>query len=334
MQVPEIQTLFILLGKLPFNIFDAVICLCLIAYLFEEYIGGGKQAVSNLLSLIVSFFLGLTTYTFLSDLLAQMFHASKGFSDATAFFALSIPYYFLFNKLSSIIINSAKLPANNAGSKIVAVVAGALSFFFISAFVVSIFLSFPISAFFKSEMRSSVFGKILYTRTQIIESSVKQVFGATINETINFLTVPQETNTSVPLNFQTGNVTVDQDSENKMLALVNAARQKQGVGPLVPNAALLKLARAYGIKMLAEGYFSHFTPEGLSPFDRLSQTGIPYTAAGENLAFAPDVDLAFAGLMKSEGHRKNILDPQFHLVGIGVIDAGPYGKMFIQEFTD
>jgi uncharacterized protein YkwD len=38
--------------------------------------------------------------------------------------------------------------------------------------------------------------------------------------------------------------------------------------------------------------------------------------------------------MNSEGHRKNILDPEFKRLGIGVIDNGVYGKMFVQIFTD
>jgi len=38
--------------------------------------------------------------------------------------------------------------------------------------------------------------------------------------------------------------------------------------------------------------------------------------------------------MDSPGHRANILRPDFRKVGIGVIDGGAYGKMFVQVFTD
>jgi uncharacterized protein YkwD len=40
------------------------------------------------------------------------------------------------------------------------------------------------------------------------------------------------------------------------------------------------------------------------------------------------------GLLNSPGHRANILNGNFKKVGIGVMDAGVYGKMFVQEFTD
>ncbi len=86
--------------------------------------------------------------------------------------------------------------------------------------------------------------------------------------------------------------------------------------------------------MLARGYFSHYTPEGLSPFDRMAKANIAFIAAGENLAFAPNVTLAMQGLMQSPGHRANILSKDFGRVGIGVLDAGIYGEMFVQEFKD
>jgi hypothetical protein len=37
--------------------------------------------------------------------------------------------------------------------------------------------------------------------------------------------------------------------------------------------------------------------------------------------------------MKSEKHKENILNPQYTHLGIGVIEGGPYGRMFSQEFV-
>jgi uncharacterized protein YkwD len=36
--------------------------------------------------------------------------------------------------------------------------------------------------------------------------------------------------------------------------------------------------------------------------------------------------------MQSAGHRKNILNPAFTHIGIGVVKGGPYGTMFTQMF--
>ena len=119
-----------------------------------------------------------------------------------------------------------------------------------------------------------------------------------------------------------------------MLNLVNLERGKKGLPTLAFAEDLSGVARLHAKDMLERGYFSHYTPEGASPFDRMEAFGITYQYAGENLAFAPDVQIAMAGLMKSPGHRENILSPNFRKGGIGVIDAGIYGKMFVQEFSD
>lgn len=49
---------------------------------------------------------------------------------------------------------------------------------------------------------------------------------------------------------------------------------------------------------------------------------------------APNAQIAQEGLMQSPGHRENILDPQYHRVGIGAYSAGPFRTMFSQEFTN
>jgi uncharacterized protein YkwD len=74
--------------------------------------------------------------------------------------------------------------------------------------------------------------------------------------------------------------------------------------------------------MFARGYFAHETPEGRSPFDRMSADGVKFMTAGENLALAPTLQVAHNGLMKSPGHRANILAKDFGRVGIGILDGG------------
>jgi uncharacterized protein YkwD len=60
--------------------------------------------------------------------------------------------------------------------------------------------------------------------------------------------------------------------------------------------------------------------------------GITYQTAGENLAGNQTVDRAHTSLMNSQGHRENILSSNYSEVGIGIVDGGPYGKMFVQLF--
>ena len=84
--------------------------------------------------------------------------------------------------------------------------------------------------------------------------------------------------------------------------------------------------------MIQRGYFSHYNPEGLSPFDRMSRAGISYRTAGENLAINVSVPAAEQAFMNSSGHRANILNSSYTEVGIGVVHS-PSGSVYVvQEF--
>ncbi len=120
--------------------------------------------------------------------------------------------------------------------------------------------------------------------------------------------------------------------EKQMLDLVNRERLRRGTNPLQANPALVQLARLKARDMIQNNYFSHTSPTYGSPFDMMRQFGIRYSWAGENLAGAPSVEVAHTSLMNSTGHRRNILNEHFTQVGIGIVDGGPYGKMFVQMF--
>ena len=94
------------------------------------------------------------------------------------------------------------------------------------------------------------------------------------------------------------------------------------------------MARAHSLDMFRRGYFAHDSPDGLSPAERLVHASIPFRLMGENLAYAPSVQIAHDGLMHSPDHRANILRTEFGRVGIGVIRSQFRGRMFSQEFAD
>ena len=124
----------------------------------------------------------------------------------------------------------------------------------------------------------------------------------------------------------------DPEAERQMVELVNEERAAVGLPALRLEARLVPVAREHSAEMFRLRYFGHTSPVSGSPFDRLEAAGIAYSRAGENLAYAQSVAVAHRGLMQSEGHRENILRPEFTRIGIGVISAGPYGRMFTQMF--
>ncbi|HXM56966.1 MAG TPA: CAP domain-containing protein [Candidatus Dormibacteraeota bacterium] len=127
----------------------------------------------------------------------------------------------------------------------------------------------------------------------------------------------------------------DPAGEDRMLQLVNQARAQVGLSPLRGDTLLQQAAREHSSDMYKRHYFSHRTPDGKSPYDRLHDLRFHYVTAGENLAFAPDVDQAFDSLMKSPDHKANILNPDYRCVGIGAYKGlNGYEEMFTQDFSD
>lgn len=123
------------------------------------------------------------------------------------------------------------------------------------------------------------------------------------------------------------------DKERQMIDLVNQERAKAGLESLAVDMRLVALAREKAQDMIDRGYFSHQSPTYGSPFDMMKAAGITYRTAGENIAGAPTVERAHTALMNSEGHRRNILNPAFDYIGIGIVEGGPYGLMLSQMFT-
>lgn len=205
----------------------------------------------------------------------------------------------------------------------------------IITFVLLIILALPLRGSIKKDIGDSLTGRALVKYAEQF-GGVKSLLNEVTATAQKFLTVEPRSKERINLDVapSKAQLTVDEASERRMFELVNSERAKVGVGPLVMDTTITAVARAHSRDMFEKHYFSHINPQGQDAGDRLTAAGIPFTYAGENLAYAPDLATAHQGLMNSEGHRKNILDPAFHRVGIGVIDGGIYGKMFAQNFTD
>ncbi|SDY31919.1 Uncharacterized conserved protein YkwD, contains CAP (CSP/antigen 5/PR1) domain [Geodermatophilus africanus] len=123
----------------------------------------------------------------------------------------------------------------------------------------------------------------------------------------------------------------DPGAEAAVLALVNQARAAAGCGAVTADPALAAVARAHSADMRDRDYFSHASPEGLSPFDRAEQAGIDYSRA-ENIAYGQaDAAAVMKAWLESPGHRANILDCELTRLGVGVAE-GTGGPWWTQLF--
>lgn len=318
-------------------------CLLLVILGFsaiEGYALGVILATFDLVKFVASFLGGLKFYGVIAAGLINIFHMSSGYANALGFFIsafiIEVLLHLLLRKMVKRVNNNGLFQKSDLSlvNNILGIFPGILSGVVLLMFILTVVTTLPVSPYLKGLVNTSSVGSFLVGRSQIIEHEIAGAFGGAANDTLNFLTVEPKSNASVSLGFKVTHGSIDSNAENKMVELVNQERTKRGLTPLSMDSLLQKLAREYAQEMLSRGYFSHYTPEGLSPFDRMSGSDINFEYAGENLAFSPNVDLAMQGLMNSPGHKANILSPNFHRVGVGVIDAGIYGEMFVQEFTD
>ena len=107
--------------------------------------------------------------------------------------------------------------------------------------------------------------------------------------------------------------------QQQVLDLVNAERTKRGISALTLDSNLSSVATKKSQDMVNKNYFDHTSPTYGSPFDMMKQFGISYRTAGENIAKGQKTPQeVVTAWMNSEGHRKNILTPNFTNLGVGI----------------
>jgi uncharacterized protein YkwD len=103
-----------------------------------------------------------------------------------------------------------------------------------------------------------------------------------------------------------------------VLCLVNRERTQRGLPTLKEDSHLDRSAQGWTQTMVSTGQFSH----GADFAARISAAGFNWSAAGENIATGfPTPAAVVAGWMASPGHCRNILDPDYSAIGIGMVAA-------------
>ena len=147
---------------------------------------------------------------------------------------------------------------------------------------------------------------------------------------------PTQKPTEAPAELPTNscNSIYDADTEKdcytlsyKVFEIVNQERIKAGVKPLKFNNDMYKAAMVRAKE--CDESFSHDRPNGTSCFTALKEAGVKYFSAGENIAmgYRTPADV-MKGWMNSEGHRNNILNPNFTDFACGVYKSGYWSQFF------
>lgn len=317
------------------NWVDLVILVILLYYVLEGYRVGFWGILADFLSFLGSLLLSLRAYKFTAGLLRSNFSLSHSLSNAIGFLltvvVLEIALSYLFAYLISQLPEKIKRIKWNRELGIIPALGEGI---ILTAFILSLILGLPLKPSFKKDITESKIGSYILKATQGAEKNINEIFGGAIEDSLTSLMIRPGSKESVPLEVGRQELAVDERSEAEMFRLINEERKKQGVRELIWYPEVIPVARAHAKDMWEREYFSHYSPEGEDVGDRLEKAQIKYFVAGENLALAPTLSTAHSGLMNSEGHRVNILSTDFNRVGVGVIDNGVYGKMFVQIFTD
>ncbi len=319
------------------NYVDLIILALLSIWVFDGWERGFFLLLADLVAFIGSFLFGLAFYSRAAYLFTIYFSLSRGFANALGFFFV----YGMAHALIATLLVSAlrKVPIDylpKLWHKALGIFPALINGSILVAAVLTLSVSLPIYGGVKKAIADSEIGGFFVSRTSALEQTINRVFGEAIQESLAFLTVEPEGTERIDLGFEVEEpeLVVSERLEKAMFALVNHERGVNGVAELVWDPSIVPVARAHAEDMFVHGYFSHVSPNGDDVGDRLMEGGVDYLLAGENLAFAPSLEIAHDGLMQSPGHRKNILEPEFGRVGIGVIDGGSYGRMFVQVFAN
>jgi uncharacterized protein YkwD len=285
--------------------------------------------------LVLSFLLALRLHSEAGDLLTQAFGTPRTFAQPIAFLGMLLLAQVLLAAAANHFLGAIPYRWHTAAwSRLAAVVPAVGHAVLIAAALLLLVLALPLSPQLKADAERSVIGGRLLDEAVGVERALGRIFGDAIQDTLTFLTVEPEHREAIQLQVRPERTTVAPEAEQRMLALLNGEREREGLAPLSVDPEIVEVARAHSFDMWQRSYFSHVNPDGEDPFDRMREGGVGFRAAGENLALAPTVEQAHRGLMNSPGHRRNILDPAFSRIGIGVVDGGIHGMMFTQNFAD
>jgi uncharacterized protein YkwD len=123
---------------------------------------------------------------------------------------------------------------------------------------------------------------------------------------------------------------------SELLSLINESRVGAGLSLLTWSPLLACAAQAHAQDCAQRNGGSHVGSDGARLEVRIARQGLAVRRVSENWANAQSVQNAFALWWNEtpghDPHRRNILDPEYAEIGIGVAN-GPWGSYFVADFA-
>jgi uncharacterized protein YkwD len=324
------------LGIFHVNIVDLIALVVFAMYILRSWYTGLWPWVNGLVSLVVSFYFAFFGYAVFGPLLTNYFHLSIPTAYSISFVGVLIVSQGILSTLIQIFYE--KFPRvfyERTFTRAIAFIPAGIEGLMVIVLLIVMGTILPIPTQASDQISSSYIGAIVTNQFSSINRIGNVVTAGKLDQAFSLVASHSEGDEKpLVLTYRPSVTTDDVLAEQEMFTFVNQQRVANGVPPLTLDSKLTTVARAHSQDMWNQEYFAHVDPSGKDPFDRMEAAGIFALIAGENIALAPSLTAADTGLMNSPLHKKNILDPQYHKIGIGVIDGGIYGKMFTQDFTN
>ena len=138
----------------------------------------------------------------------------------------------------------------------------------------------------------------------------------------------------VPLAAAAPRAEVLPEAEAALFSLLNQVRRQHHLPPLSMDASLRQAARSHSRDMASRGFIGHGSAGGASFAGSLAGFVAGGTFVGENVTLARSAAQAHSAFVASSPHLRNILEPRFRRVGIGVAGAGELGLFITQDFAE
>ena len=317
------------------NYIDLIILVVVALFMYMGYLRGFIRDFADLVALAGAIYLAYLTYGTVGHALAKVFSLTGNLAGIVAFFlvwfVVMFVYYGLMTFFYDRVPERVRKSKTNKWFGLLPSLVRAIVF---TWFTINLLYLFLATGPYRQALDNSYFAHNFTRSNDKVTAFLEKTFGPVTADVVDFLTVKPQSTESIQLGYTTTNVSVDKEAAQEMFKLLNDTRKENGLPELVFDDQLVAVGEDHCRDMFAKGYFSHYTPDGKSPFDRMDMAKINYMLAGENLALAPTVTEAFTGLMASPGHKANMLSSDFGKVGIAVINGGIHGLMFAQEFTN
>ena len=150
------------------------------------------------------------------------------------------------------------------------------------------------------------------------------------------------------LRFFSGNDYMESDDATILITREGAAAVEECAQEMVDTPPMLKLIPSEGISMASldhamdlsqSGESGHVGTDGSLFSERISRYGDWLRTVGEVISFGPDtgreivITLLLDDGVQDRGHRRNILNPRFKLVGVAIEEHPDYGYVCVIDFA-